>query len=382
MIRVTVFNRKSLYKFFFIIILFCILLVLLTVLYNNKDNINFLVANNFLNFNNFFSKCLDQTIPEIKLANSDKASSESSGILETILYSELPIMNKKALISANVVNENLEEDDEVIASPEVPKTEIQFAATNLPTEVIPNGVSNTYTNDFSNVKIKNRTDYTLNYEALDPNSLKINKSNIIIFHTHTCESYTQSTAYAYEASGNYRTTNLACSVSRVGDELSKYLLSYGYNVIHDTTYHDYPSYSGSYGRSMGTVQNILASTPDTDIIIDIHRNAIEDTSYAPSVKIGDEVVSQLMFVIGTDAGGLSHPNWQDNLKFAIKVQQKANELYPGLFLPIMLTTSRYNQQLGKAACIIEVGATGNTLDQSILSMKYLSKILDEIIKAC
>ena len=382
MIRVTVFNRKSLYKFFFIIILFCILLVLLTVLYNNKDNINFLVANNFLNFNNFFSKCLDQTIPEIKLANSDKASSESSGILETILYSELPIMNKKALISANVVNENLEEDDEVIASPEVPKTEIQFAATNLPTEVIPNGVSNTYTNDFSNVKIKNRTDYTLNYEALDPNSLKINKSNIIIFHTHTCESYTQSTAYAYEASGHYRTTNLACSVSRVGDELSKYLLSYGYNVIHDTTYHDYPSYSGSYGRSMGTVQNILASTPDTDIIIDIHRNAIEDTSYAPSVKIGDEVVSQLMFVIGTDAGGLSHPNWQDNLKFAIKVQQKANELYPGLFLPIMLTTSRYNQQLGKAACIIEVGATGNTLDQSILSMKYLSKILDEIIKAC
>ncbi len=158
------------------------------------------------------------------------------------------------------------------------------------------------------------------------------------------------------------------------------MTSYGYNVIHDTTYHDYPSYTGSYGRSMATVENLLLSTPNTDVIIDIHRDAIADTSYAPCVKIGDEIVSQLMFVIGTDGGGLEHPNWQNNLKFAIKVQSKANELYPGLFKPIVLRNSRYNQQLGNAACIIEVGATGNTLDQSILSMKYLSRVLSEILK--
>ena len=87
-----------------------------------------------------------------------------------------------------------------------------------------------------------------------------------------------------------------------------------------------------------------------------------------------------MFVIGTDGGGLEHPNWQQNLKFAVKVQEKANQLYPGLFRPILLRNSRYNQQLGKAACIIEVGATGNTLEQAMGSMKYLSKILDEVLK--
>lgn len=79
-------------------------------------------------------------------------------------------------------------------------------------------------------------------------------------------------------------------------------------------------------------------------------------------------------------GGLDHPNWKNNLKFAVKVQQKANELYPGLFKPIVFRNSRYNQQLGNAACIIEVGATGNTLDESILSMKYLSYILNEVLK--
>ena len=87
-----------------------------------------------------------------------------------------------------------------------------------------------------------------------------------------------------------------------------------------------------------------------------------------------------MFVIGTDGGGLCHPNWNQNLKFAIKVQQKAEELYPGLFKPIILRNSRYNQHLSKAATIIEVGATGNTLEQSLTSMKYLSKVLSEVIK--
>ena len=215
---------------------------------------------------------------------------------------------------------------------------------------------------------------------LNVQSLDINKKDIMIFHTHTCESYTPTENYQYEASGTFRTIDLNYSVARVGDSLSEQLISYGYNVIHDKTYHDYPAYSGSYGRSMATVENLLISHPGTDIIIDLHRDAIADTTYAPSVKIGDEVVSQLMFVIGTEGGGLEHPNWQQNLQFAVKVQEKANELYPGLFRPILMSNSRYNQHLGKAACIIEVGATGNTLEQSMASMKYLAKVLDEVLK--
>ena len=213
----------------------------------------------------------------------------------------------------------------------------------------------------------------MNYEGLE-----INQSDVMIFHTHTCESYTPTENFAYEESGTFRTTDLDYSVVRVGNSLTDQLTSYGFNVVHDKTYHDYPAYSGSYGRSMATVENLLISHPNTDIIIDLHRDAIADTSYAPSIKIGDEVVSQLMFVIGTDGGGLEHPNWQKNLQFAVKVQKKANELYPGLFRPILLRNSRYNQQLGKAACIIEVGATGNTSEQSMASMKYLARVFSSI----
>ena len=128
-----------------------------------------------------------------------------------------------------------------------------------------------------------------------------------------------------------------------------------------------------------TLKNILANN-NADVILDIHRDAIADYSYAPTVKIGDEYAAQLMFVIGTDGGGLDHPNWQQNLKFAIKIQEKANELYPGLFKPIILRNSRYNQHLGKAASIIEVGATGNTMEQCLTSMKYLAKVISEVMK--
>lgn len=323
---------------------------------------------------------LDQTIPGIsELNNTDLFSVETSYIeskrpLQFLLNYQLPIISSVELATTK-------QSYEANVSPPSNSTDsVEHADTNLETQIIDSGVPNTYTNDYNGVEIKNGTNYTLTDDILNYNTLNINKSDIIIFHTHTCESYTPTEANTYEASGTFRTTDLNYSVSRVGDSLSDQLLSYGFNVIHDKTYHDYPAYSGSYGRSMATVENLLIPHPNTDIIIDLHRDAIADTSYAPSVRIGAEVVSQLMFVIGTDGGGLEHPNWQQNLKFAVKVQEKANELYPGLFRPILLRNSRYNQQLGKAACIIEVGATGNTLEQAMGSMKYLSKILDEVLK--
>ena len=233
---------------------------------------------------------------------------------------------------------------------------------------------------FGSVKIKNETDYQITEDLFNTNDLTIDNKNIVIFHTHSCESYTSSEKYPYTPTGNFRTTDLNYTVTRVGTELETYLKQYNYNVVHNTDYHDYPSYNGSYTRSLKTVENILQTTP-SDIIIDVHRDAIGSRSdYAPTVKIGDEEAAQLMFVIGTDAGGLWHPNWRENLKFAIKVQQKAEEMYPGLFKTMMLTKSRYNQHTGKYASIIEVGATGNTLDQCLTSMKYLAAVMHEVVQ--
>ena len=269
---------------------------------------------------------------------------------------------------SNENNQN-ESGQLVLASDNKEKTEI----------VTPNPITESYNVKYGNVKIKNQTTYNLTEDILKPD-IKIDNKNIVIFHTHSCESYTPSEQYQYTQTGNYRTTDLNYTVTRVGTELENYLTKYNINVVHDKSYHDYPSYTGSYTRSLQTVENILKTT-QSDIIIDLHRDAIGSRpDYAPTVKIGDDYAAQIMFVIGTNEGGLWHPNWQQNLKFAVKIQEKAEEMYPGLFKPIMLTKSRYNQHTGKFANIIEVGATGNTLEQCLTSMKYLSAVMNEILK--
>ncbi len=186
--------------------------------------------------------------------------------------------------------------------------------------------------------------------------------------------------YEYEATGNYRTTNLNYSVARVGTELTNYLKEKGFNVTHNTTYHDYPAYSGSYARSLNTLEGLMEGK-NTQLVFDLHRDAVGSSNeYAPTIKINDNYVAQIMFVIGTNGGGLEHPNWVQNLKIAVKIQEKANEMYPGLFRPIIIRNSRYNQHLTNGSSIIEVGATGNTMEQCILSMQCLSNVLAEVCK--
>ena len=299
---------------------------------------------------------------------------------EELLSSEL---NMSKYIKSNDTNNTIVAETNQLntTNENINNNEMEEAQTGLETEVIDNGsINNKFTNEYNGVKIKNESKYQLTEEMLIPNIELEDKKDVIIYHTHTCESYTASPGFEYASTGNFRTTDLNFSVVRVGRELKNRLTNYGFNVIHDETYHDYPAYSGSYNRSLTSVKNDLLANPNTQIVIDLHRDAVGSSgTYAPTVKIGDDYVAQIMFVIGTDGGGLSHPEWPQNLKYAIKIVEKGNELYPGLFKPIMVRNSRYNQHVTKAATIMEIGATGNTMDQCLNSMKYLSKVMDEAL---
>lgn len=354
----------------------------------NENNKQLGLENNWQNF----LSCLDISIPAISQINNKENSSspKENKTIEDILSVNLGVIdnlnsdkNNKQMAekdaedeNTNNVGNNGENSNEINNKP---SENIEHAETGLKTEVLKSNVSPRYSQEYYGVKIRNETDYKLTNEVLDPSKLEINKDNIIIYQTHSCESYTASEKYQYKQTGNFRTTDKNFSVIRVGRELTEQLKSYGYNIIHDENYHDYPSYTGSYTSSLNTVTKLLEENKNTDIVIDVHRDAVGDNKYAPTVKIGDEYAAQIMFVVGGNGSSIPHPKWQQNLKFAIKVQQKANEMYPGLFKPIILRESGYNQQVSKAASLIEVGATGNTLDQCLISMKYLAKVLDEVL---
>lgn len=315
-------------------------------------------------------------------------NTDSNNILTKIIASEMPILSSNTQINSLALNEvSTEEDFEEELVPNTdssePTTETQDFSVpeNLTTSVVSqNNLAENYNLILNNVKIKNETSFNLG-ELINSSIEYTNKNDIVIFHTHTCESYTQTVQNQYIASGNFRTTDTSHSVVQVGSLLSDALTSKGFNVIHSKAYHDYPAYNGSYSRSYDTVEEILKNNPNVQTVIDLHRDAIGSmSSYAPCVQIGDEKVAQLMFVIGTNGGGLSHANWQSNFNFALKIQEKANEMYPGLFRPMIVRNSRYNQNLADSAFIIEVGATGNTLEEATASMKYLANVFEEVMK--
>lgn len=373
MINVTVINLKSLTKYL-VGVAILIIGITCTRYFSKNAKIEINIQENISKIS--LTECLDTTLPNIEgkvdyTKLEENVATTRGSKLKRILNVELPMLDTLII---DEEEENLEVQQET--------EEIEVAETNVTTqEIEQNNITGKYNAVYGTVKVKNETDKEITEQVLMPNITLENNKDIVIFHTHTCESYTPCEKYNYEMTGSYRTTDLNFSVARVGTELEKQLSAYGYNVVHDQTYHDYPAYSGSYGRSLTTVDNILKNNVNAQMVIDLHRDAVGSNSdYAPSVQIGDEIAAQLMFVIGTDGGGLSHVNWQQNLKFAVKIQEKANELYPGLFRPIIVRNSRYNQHLAKAANIIEVGATGNTMEQCLVSMKYLAKVISEVMK--
>ena len=371
MINMAVLNLKDIIKYIVkITILVTVVIGITKYLSQNQSNIKNQIqeTNNKKLMTSFINIALPVTNTESINETSTKLASIDP--LKLALGMELKVIN------------SLEETkDEQLTSSESKEdaTKVEQAQTGLKTEVQSSNVPNKYTTQYNGVKIKNEVKYKLTEEILKPD-ITVKKDNILIYHTHSCESYTPSEKYQYKKTGNFRTTDKNYSVIRVGNELEAQLKTYGYNVIHDESYHDYPSYTGSYANSLKTVTKLLDENENTDVVIDLHRDAIGDSTYAPTVKIGEEYAAQLMFVIGGNEGSIKHETWAQNLKFAIKVQNKAQEMYPDLFKPIILRNSRYNQHLGKAANIIEVGATGNTLEQCLTSMKYLSKVFSEVLK--
>lgn len=249
--------------------------------------------------------CMDQTIPTMSSINEEYKNiakeddqKENKNILQEMLKTQISSVNaiKESEETTNKENnENIQENEK---NQTEEKQEIQLAQEGLQTQVITqNPISENSNVTYENVKIKNQTSYTLTEEMLNPD-ITIENKNIILFHTHSCESYTSSDKYPYTPTGTFRTTDLNFTVVRVGTELENQLKQYQYNVIHNTDYHDYPSYNGSYTRSLATVENILKTNP-SDIIIDVHRDAVGSRSdYAPTVKIGDtDEAAQIMFVI-------------------------------------------------------------------------------------
>lgn len=205
---------------------------------------------------------------------------------------------------------------------------------------------------------------------------------VLIVHTHATESYLKNGA-DYVESGSYRTLNEQYNMVRVGQRLAQQLEAQGIRVIHDRTLHDYPSYTGSYNNSRKTVQQYLSDYPSIQLVLDVHRDAVELSNgkqMDTAASVDGKTAAQLMLVSGSDAGGLSYPNWRQNLSLAAKLQVTLEKKWPGICRPLCFRKERFNQDLSPGMLLVEVGTAGNTLDEALLAADALAWGITQLAK--
>ena len=250
------------------------------------------------------------------------------------------------------------------------------------TEILQNKKIHTLSMAAKGLTFNNATEYTCDANTLLAAPLafgsKKNEPRVLIVHTHTSE--------AYFDSPNGRSTNPQENVVRVGEEIAKTLNQAGVLTIHDKTKNDEPNYNGSYKKALGVIQQNLLNHPSIEIVLDVHRDyTVRDAGQPselylkPTQTQNGKDAAQIMFVMGTDSMDLYHPDWQHNLNFAVKIQNKMNQIHPDLCRPINVRTERFNQHMTKGSMIIEVGSSTNTLDEAIRSGGYIGEAIAAVL---
>ena len=212
---------------------------------------------------------------------------------------------------------------------------------------------------------------------------KTDRPQVLILHTHATEQFMLYDAGYYNEGDRDRTKDKRQNVCAVGKAVAAELEAAGVKVIHDTTAHDSPQYTGAYTRSAATVEGYLEKYPSIKVVLDIHRDAIlrgDTTLVKPTVEVNGRKAAQVMIIAGVvSTEALPHPEWQQNLTLAARWQQRMDAACPGVMRPLYTVASRYNQHLSPGYLLVEVGSEGNTVAEVTYSGQLLGKTLAELL---
>lgn len=252
----------------------------------------------------------------------------------------------------------------------------------------------TYSNGefgFNNFFVKNTTDYEFDIGRYLNRSLGFDfedngKVQVLIVHTHTTESYLTYDAGYYHESFYPRSEDPEKNMVRVGEALREGLESQGIGVVHATEIHDSPEYDGAYYRSYDTIEKYLKQYPDIKVVLDLHRDSIgygsEGGKVKPTFTADGKKAAQIMIMAGYDPDGYyDFPFWKDNLTFALKIQNTAENMYPGMTRPLYFGNFVYNMNVNNGSLLIEVGTDANTLEEAVYTGELLSNVLAKVLQS-
>ena len=214
-------------------------------------------------------------------------------------------------------------------------------------------------------------DMTVTHDASTP--------QILIFHTHSQETFTDS------VEGDPST-----SIVGVGEYLTQILKQkYGLNVIHDSSVYDYVNgvldRSKAYDYSEAGIKKILEENPSIEVVIDLHRDGVPDTTHLVT-DVNGKQTAKIMFFNGLSYSNingnisyLNNPYRDDNLAMSLQMQLLGNAYYPGYLRRIYVNAYRYCLHLRGKSMLIEAGAQTNSVEEEMNAMEPLADVLNKLL---
>jgi len=202
---------------------------------------------------------------------------------------------------------------------------------------------------------------------------------VLIFHTHSQEAFIDSEA-----------GNPDDSIVGTGAYLAQLLTDkYGIEAIHHEGVYDLVNgdldRSRAYELAKPEVEAILNKYPSIEVVIDLHRDAVKESTHLVT-EINGKQTAKIMFFNGmsrTRTNGeiayLNNPNRADNLAFSLQMQLAAGEKYPGFTRRIYLKAYCYNMHLKPKTLLIEAGAQNNTVEEVKNAMEPLAEVLHSVL---
>ncbi len=241
---------------------------------------------------------------------------------------------------------------------------------------------------YKNITVRNTTSshgIDIQSAVEKPVSLAVeNKAEptVLIFHTHTTESYEMLNKGWYTSDYVTRSDDPTRNMVRVGTALCEELEKMGIGVIHDTQIHD-AKYTGAYDRSRASIAQIMQENPSIKVVIDVHRDAIKQsdgTRVKPTATINGKKAAQIMIIAGCEDGKVTDfPTWEENLTFALRLQEIAETQYPGLMRPILFSARKYNMDVTPCSVLLEMGSDSNTLEEAEYSGRLIGTALGKLV---
>ena len=149
------------------------------------------------------------------------------------------------------------------------------------------------------------------------------------------------------------------------------------NSIKDILNNNNWNYSYSYKASRTLLEKRIVEYPTLKYFIDIHRDSLDRSK--TTVNIDGKDYAKVIFLIG-----LENPNYEKNLEFTEKINNKMNEYYPNLSKGIYKkggpgVNGVYNQDFSPNTILIEIGGNENTTNEVLNTTLAFSKVFMEVI---